>query len=260
MIKTEQVETNRKKIEEELVSISIGNLPEEQVDHIIKNHMNDYVSMFEKTKAYETVKVRKIEENYSTKIVVLGLRLESDTEFFKRIGIDKDSSWIYSYMNLANVSKEESVQEMGAMLNLGQVVTPEKWIENKENKVKEVLNIENKIIELTQEDFKEKTENGVFLVDFWATWCGPCKILNPVLEELQKDYEGKVVFAKVNTDEQPDLATEFAVRALPSLFVIKDGEVVDKVLGLQSKEQIASLLDKVVSVEIPETTPNVETR
>jgi len=100
-----------------------------------------------------------------------------------------------------------------------------------------------KYIELNNDNFKETVSNGVSLVDFWAPWCGPCKMLSPVIDQLAEDFEGKANICKVNTDEQSDLATEFAIRSIPTLFVVKNGEVVDTVIGAKSKEDLTNLIN-----------------
>jgi thioredoxin 1 len=84
------------------------------------------------------------------------------------------------------------------------------------------------------------------LVDFWATWCGPCKIIAPVVEELAKEYEGKVTFAKVNTDENPDLASKFGIRGIPTLMFFKEGKVLDQVVGAVPKGQLKSKIDSLL--------------
>ena len=84
---------------------------------------------------------------------------------------------------------------------------------------------------------------GLVMVDFWATWCGPCKIVAPVVEELSKEYEGKVVFAKVNTDENSDLATKYNIRGIPTLMFFKEGKLLDQVVGAVPKAQLKSKID-----------------
>ena len=84
------------------------------------------------------------------------------------------------------------------------------------------------------------------MVDFWATWCGPCKIIAPVVEELSKEYEGKVTFVKVNTDENTDIATKYNIRGIPTLMFFKDGKVADQVVGAVPKAQLKSKLDSLL--------------
>lgn len=82
------------------------------------------------------------------------------------------------------------------------------------------------------------------LVDFWAAWCGPCKAIAPVLDELSSEYEGKARIVKIDVDSNPNLATQYGIRSIPSLFVFKNGEKVDNVVGAQPKSQLSALLNK----------------
>lgn len=103
----------------------------------------------------------------------------------------------------------------------------------------------SKYIELTSANFSE-AEKGVSLVDFWAPWCGPCKMLSPVIEELANDFEGKAKICKVNTDEEADLSAKFGVRSIPTLIFFKDGQVVDTLIGAQSKQTITDKLNSLL--------------
>ena len=87
---------------------------------------------------------------------------------------------------------------------------------------------------------------GLVMVDFWATWCGPCKIVAPVVEELAKEYEGKVTFVKVNTDENADIASRYNIRGIPTLMFFKEGDVKDQVVGAVPKAQLKSKIDSLL--------------
>ena len=100
------------------------------------------------------------------------------------------------------------------------------------------------VLHIGKEEFNEKIlkSEKVALVDFYATWCGPCKMVAPVLEEIASEHP-EYVIAKVNVDEEPELAREFGIMSIPALFVIRDGEVSDKVVGYRPKEAILDLLE-----------------
>ena len=80
------------------------------------------------------------------------------------------------------------------------------------------------------------------VLDFWATWCGPCRLLSPILEEVAKEYEGKVVLAKVNVDEEPELADSFRIRNIPTVLLFKNGEIAATSVGYVPKAEIEALL------------------
>ncbi len=105
-----------------------------------------------------------------------------------------------------------------------------------------------KTLELTDATFDEtlKSDKPV-LVDFWAEWCGPCKMIGPVVEELANDYEGKAVIAKLNVDENPQVTVRFGVRSIPTLLVFKNGQIVDKQVGAVPKSVLAGKLQAQVA-------------
>jgi thioredoxin 1 len=90
-------------------------------------------------------------------------------------------------------------------------------------------------VAVTKENFKDTVSQGVSLLDFWAPWCGPCKMQLPIVEELSSELQGTATIAKVNVDEEPELASQFGVMSIPTLILFKDGQPVDKLVGLQSK-------------------------
>lgn len=100
-----------------------------------------------------------------------------------------------------------------------------------------------KYIDLTQENFDATVNEGVTMVDFWAPWCGPCRMIAPVVEELAEDYEGRATIAKVNTDEQQEIAVKYGIRSIPAILFFKDGELVDQMVGAASKDAFADKLD-----------------
>jgi thioredoxin 1 len=93
-------------------------------------------------------------------------------------------------------------------------------------------------VALTKDNFNQSIESGVTLVDFWAPWCGPCKMQLPIVEELSTELEGTAVIGKINVDEEPELASQFGVMSIPTLILFKDGQPVDKMVGLQSKDAL----------------------
>ncbi|MGE7182633.1 thioredoxin [Peribacillus sp. NPDC006672] len=100
------------------------------------------------------------------------------------------------------------------------------------------------IVNATDQTFTTDTNEGVVLVDFWAPWCGPCKMIAPVLQELDTEIGDKAKIVKVDVDENQETAGKFGVMSIPTLIVLKDGEVVDKVVGFQPKEALAELIAK----------------
>jgi thioredoxin 1 len=101
--------------------------------------------------------------------------------------------------------------------------------------------------EVTDSSFKQEVleENTVpVLVDFWAPWCGPCRMVAPVVEEIAEQYAGKVKVVKVNTDENPSVASQYGIRSIPTLMIFKEGQRVDMVVGAVPKTTLANTLEK----------------
>ncbi len=94
----------------------------------------------------------------------------------------------------------------------------------------------SKYIELNQNNFDQTVSSGVSMVDFWAPWCGPCRMLAPVIDKLSEEFEGKANICKVNADEEQDLSVKYGVRSIPTILFIKDGEVVDQIIGTGSEQ------------------------
>ena len=103
------------------------------------------------------------------------------------------------------------------------------------------------LVTLTQDNFSTEVLNSPVpvLVDFWAEWCGPCKMIAPILDELATEYDGRVKVGKVNIDEHQNLAAQFGIRAIPTLLVFKAGQVAEQVVGLKSKRDLKASLDRV---------------
>ncbi len=104
----------------------------------------------------------------------------------------------------------------------------------------------NEII-ITKENFDEEVRNfkGMpVLLDFWASWCGPCMRLSPIIEEIADEYDGKIKVGKVNVDEQPELAAAFKVESIPLVVVVKDGAITAGAVGYRSKEDILEMINK----------------
>ena len=105
------------------------------------------------------------------------------------------------------------------------------------------------LLTLTEKNFAEQVIQSPVpvLVDFWAEWCGPCKMIAPILEEIALEYDGRLKIGKVNIDDEQTLATQHGIRAIPTLLVFKNGEVADQIVGLKSKRDLKANLDRVIT-------------
>ncbi len=104
-------------------------------------------------------------------------------------------------------------------------------------------------LEVTDDSFASEVLNSDLpvLVDFWAEWCGPCKMVSPIVEELSNEYNGKVKVTKLDVDSNPQTATNYGIRGIPTLLMFKDGAAVDQIVGAVPKTHIAERLDKIIS-------------
>lgn len=103
----------------------------------------------------------------------------------------------------------------------------------------------DKVQQITDAEFDTTIKSAQpTLVDFWAPWCGPCKAIGPVVEELADEYDGKVTIAKMNVDDNPVTPGKFGIRAIPTLIIFKDGEIVDQITGAVGKSQLIELINK----------------
>jgi thioredoxin 1 len=108
-----------------------------------------------------------------------------------------------------------------------------------------------KTIEITDANFEEIiASDKPVLIDFWAEWCGPCKMIGPVVEELAVEYEGKAVIGKVDVDSNPGVSAKFGIRSIPTLLVFKGGEIVDKQIGAVPKSVLSQKLDAQVEASV----------
>jgi thioredoxin 1 len=102
----------------------------------------------------------------------------------------------------------------------------------------------SKLVNLTEGNFEDTIKEGVTLVDFWAPWCGPCRMIGPVIEELASEDETGATIGKVNTDEEQALAQKYGIRSIPTILFFKDGELADTMVGAQSKTDFLNTLKK----------------
>ena len=96
------------------------------------------------------------------------------------------------------------------------------------------------LVDLNNDNFDDVTSSGVVLVDFWAPWCGPCKMLTPILEKVKEDVGDSAVISKVNVDENPQLASKFGVRSIPTILIFKNGEIKETLVGLKQQAELTS--------------------
>ena len=103
-----------------------------------------------------------------------------------------------------------------------------------------------KYIDLNKNNIKENIQEGVVLVDFWAPWCGPCRMLAPAIDQSAEEFENKAKICKVNTEEEPDLTSEYQVRSIPTILFFKNGEIVDQMIGTTTKAKLEEKLNSLL--------------
>jgi len=119
-------------------------------------------------------------------------------------------------------------------------------LEEKLRSMNEIKKIK-KPINLTDSNFDiEKAKYSLLVVDFWAAWCGPCKMISPIIEQLAEQYAGKIVFGKVNVDENPHISQRFGIQSIPTLMIVKEGQVIDVMIGALPKGQIENRIEQYI--------------
>ena len=105
------------------------------------------------------------------------------------------------------------------------------------------------VVEVTSSGWESEVikAQGLVMVDFWASWCAPCRIISPTVEELSKEYAGKMKFFKLNTDESPDIASKYNIMGIPTLMFFKDGNKIDAIVGAIPKQQLKAKIDSLLS-------------
>lgn len=100
--------------------------------------------------------------------------------------------------------------------------------------------------QFTDANFEQEVmnESGLVVIDFWAPWCGPCKMLTPIFEELNNEYGDKVIFGKVNVDENPSIANKFRIASIPTLIFMKNGQIIENLVGFRPKQEIAKIINE----------------
>lgn len=102
--------------------------------------------------------------------------------------------------------------------------------------------------EFTDDNFQDSAlSGGVSVVDFWAEWCGPCRMITPIIEDLSKDYDGKATIGKLNVDDNPNVSMKYGIRSIPTILFIKNGEVVDKQVGVTTKQAMVQKLEALLN-------------
>ncbi len=161
----------------------------------------------------------------------------SDNSFVTHDSIKENSNTLASYDSTENNSSS-------TLKNIANRNVTSSDVKHDTNSKKATTPVVKEIAPITDNDFDEKTQNGVVLVDFWAIWCGPCRMQAPILEEVNKEMMGKITIAKLNIDQNRNITNRFGVRNIPTLIIFKNGKLVNTFVGLTQKEDIISALNK----------------
>ncbi|MGX7024535.1 thioredoxin [Vagococcus hydrophili] len=100
------------------------------------------------------------------------------------------------------------------------------------------------LLPITDQEFTEETAEGLVMAQFWAPWCGPCRMQSPILEQVSENYVDQIKFVKINVDENPETSQKYGIMSIPNMILLKDGELVENIVGLHQKEQLKMILDK----------------
>ncbi|MCP4438509.1 MAG: thioredoxin [Aureispira sp.] len=111
-----------------------------------------------------------------------------------------------------------------------------------------------KAVEITDQNFEEMVSNTdqPILLDFWAAWCGPCKAVGPIIDELSGEFEGRAIVGKINVDQNPNLSSYFQVKSIPTLMFIKNRQLIDRYAGLVPKPNLVEMLENLIELEVPD--------
>ncbi|WP_048098073.1 thioredoxin [Archaeoglobus sulfaticallidus] len=125
-----------------------------------------------------------------------------------------------------------------------EIIRKKKLMEKMERMMGEKMEKINYPVNVTQSNFNEILKNRYVVLDFWADWCAPCKMIAPIIDDLAREYDGKVVFGKVNTTEEQAIANRFAITAIPTLIFFRNGKPVDKIVGAMPKGELIRWINK----------------